>query len=152
MWQCGIAQLGPSLYIETVPTFCILNVGTVPTLCALYVRTVPTLYIWNVGTVLTLCICNVGTVPTLCSFRRHQSNLNPKKKERKRWGIPTFAGRLALPFLATASSSAFKKIKSKDVQNALKHEGRIDPCSDPEFELHNYIDYTRQSCFLALGS
>ena len=31
-------------------------------------------------------------------------------------------------------------------------ERRMDPCSDPEFELHNHIDYARQSCFLALGS
>ena len=27
---------------------------------------------------------------------------------------------------------------------------RMDPCGDPEFELHNYIDYARQSCFSAL--
>ena len=32
------------------------------------------------------------------------------------------------------------------------HEMRMDPCSDPEFELHNHIDYARQSCFSALGS
>ena len=32
------------------------------------------------------------------------------------------------------------------------HERMKDPCSDPEFELHNHIDYARQSCFSALGS
>ena len=32
-----------------------------------------------------------------------------------------------------------------------EYERRMDPCSDPEFELHNHIDYARQSCFSALG-
>ena len=35
--------------------------------------------------------------------------------------------------------------------NFLEAERRNDPCSDPGFELHNHLDYARQSCFSVLG-
>ena len=37
-------------------------------------------------------------------------------------------------------------------QNVLMDERGNDPCSNPEFELNNHIDYARHSCFSALGS
>ena len=32
----------------------------------------------------------------------------------------------------------------------LRSVRRMDPCGDPEFELHNHIDYARHSCFFGI--
>ena len=60
-------------------------------------------YCWQARS--TLPCSKIDMVNTAEYLEHHQSTLNPtkKKKEKKqKWGIPTFAGRLTLPLLATA--------------------------------------------------
>ena len=44
-----------------------------------------------------------------------------------------------------------KKTDNQIPGAVLVHERRKDPCSDPEFELHNHVDYARQICFSVSG-
>ena len=39
------------------------------------------------------------------------------------------------------------KLRQLTGAEILSHVRRMDPCGDPEFELHNHKDYARQSCF-----
>ena len=49
---------------------------------------------------------------------------------------------------ARSKNSLFRA--SASLSRVMKHEMRMDPCSDPEFELHNHIDYARAELLLGV--